>query len=306
MNYLRLIRLPNLLMLVIMQCVIRYGFFKPFDVELKLSWLGFLFLVLATVLIAAGGYIINDIIDVTADKINKPKRRTIGVSIDPKRAKFIYYLLTFVGIGFGFTLSAVVDEPLYFLIFAGTALALYLYSRFFRKKALIGNVIVSFTIAISIVIVGMFELFPIDNDFDGDFKMFLLGFIKDISVAAFLINLIREITKDVEDIQGDHVARYRTLPVILGAQRTARIASIIGLITLTLISWYTFTYLYDHKITVAVLFFGVIAPLGYVSTQLWEADKKSQFTRLSLILKIAMLIGIMAIPLISHTIHNAI
>lgn len=305
-NYLRLIRLPNLLMLVVMQCIIRYGFFKPFDVGLKLSELGFIFLVLATILIAAGGYVINDIIDVTADKINKPKRRTIEVSIDPKRAKFIYYILTFVGIGFGFTLSAGLEKPIYFLIFAGTALALYLYSRFLRKMVLIGNVVVSFTIAISIVIVGVFELFPIDNDLDGEFKMFLLGIIKDISIAAFLINLIREITKDVEDIQGDHVARYRTLPVVLGAQRTARIASVIGLITLTLVSWYTFTYLYDDKITVAVLFFGVIAPLGYVSTQLWEADKRSQFSRLSLILKIAMLIGIIAIPLISHTIYNAI
>ncbi len=289
-----------------MQCIIRYGFFKPFDIELKLSSLGFLFLVLATVLIAAGGYVINDIIDITADKINKPKRRTVGVSIDSKQAKLIYYMLTFVGIGFGFTLSAVLEKPIYFLIFAGTALALYVYSRFLRKIALVGNLIVSFTIAISIIIVGLFELLPINNDFDGEFRVFLIGIIKDISIAAFLINLIREIVKDVEDIQGDYVARYRTLPIILGAQRTARIASIIGLISLTTISWYTFTYLYENKLTVALLFFGIIAPLGYTSTQLWDADKKSQFSRLSLILKIIMLIGIITIPLISYTINNAI
>lgn len=289
-----------------MQCIIRYGFFKPFDVELTLSSLGFFFLVLATVLIAAGGYIINDIIDVTADKINKPKRRTIEVSIDPKQAKLLYYIFTFVGLGFGFTLSAVLQKPIYFLFFAGSALALYAYSRFLRKIAFIGNLVVSFTIAVAIVIVGLFELYPIENDFDGEFKMFLLGIIIDLAIAAFLINLIREIVKDVEDIQGDYVARYRTLPVILGAQRTARIGSVIGLISLTLISWYTFAYLYDDKLTVALLFFGVIAPLGYVSTQLWESDKKSQFSRLSLILKIVMLLGIIAIPFISHTIYNAI
>jgi len=66
----------------------------------------------------------------------------------------------------------------------------------------------------------------------------------NISIAAFLINLIREIVKDIEDIQGDHVARYRTLPIILGAQRTARIASVLCLITLTLISWYTIFWSY--------------------------------------------------------------
>lgn len=289
-----------------MQCIVRYGFFKPFDVELTLSSLGFTFLVLATVLIAAGGYIINDIIDITADKINKPKRRTIGVSIDPKLGKLLYYIFTFVGLGFGFTLSAVLDKPIYFLFFAGSALALYAYSRFLRKIAFIGNLVVSIIIAISIVIVGLFELYPIENDFDGEFKMFLLGIIIDLAIAAFLINLIREIVKDVEDIQGDYVARYRTLPVILGAQRTARIGSVIGLISLTIISWYTFAFLYDDKLTVALLFFGVIAPLGYVSTQLWESDKKSQFSRLSLILKIVMLLGIIAIPFISHTIYNAI
>jgi 4-hydroxybenzoate polyprenyltransferase len=133
-----------------------------------------------------------------------------------------------------------------------------------------------------------------------------LDVIFDIAIAAFLINLIREIVKDIEDIQGDHVARYRTLPIVLGAQRTARIASILSLITMTLISWYTFTFLYDHKITVGILFFGVIAPLGYVATQLWEADKKSQFSRLSLILKIIMFIGIISIPFISYAIENAI
>ncbi|WP_299680581.1 geranylgeranylglycerol-phosphate geranylgeranyltransferase [uncultured Dokdonia sp.] len=304
MNYLRLIRFPNLIIIIATQCIIMFGFFKPYTIELTLSILGFIFLVTATTFIAAGGYIINDIIDVTADKINKPKRRTVGVSIDPKRAKLLYYLFTFIGIGFGFTLAAVLSTPLYFLLFAGTAFGLYMYSRFLRKIVLVGNVLVSFTIAIAIAIVPIFELLPIDPGYDDDLKRLLLDIILDISIAAFLINLIREIVKDVEDIQGDYVARYRTLPIILGAQRTARIASVLSLITLTLISWYTFTFLYDHKITVGILFFGVIAPLGYVATQLWEANKKSEFTRLSFILKIIMLVGIIAIPLISYTLEK--
>ncbi len=293
-------------MVIVMQCIIMFGFFKPFDIELSLSSLGFTFLVIATVFIAAGGYIINDIIDVTADKINKPKKRIIGVSIDPRRAKFFYYIFTYVGVGFGFVITAVLKEPLYFLIFPGIAFLLYLYSRFLRKIAFVGNLLVSLTVALSIMIVGIFELFSIDGYYDNELKAFLLDIILNISIAAFLINLIREIVKDIEDIQGDHVARYRTLPIILGAQRTARIASILCLITLTLISWYTFTFLYDHKLTVAVLFFGVIAPLGYVATRLWEDDKKSHFTRLSLILKVIMFIGILTIPLISQTIADAI
>lgn len=289
-----------------MQCTVMYGFFKPFDIELTLSQLGFFFLVIATVLIAAGGYIINDIIDQTADKINKPKVRTVGVSINEKRAKFLYYLFTFVGIGFGFTLSFVIKISAYFAIFAGTAFGLYMYSRLLRKMALVGNILVSLMVGLSIAIVVIFELLPIDPGYDEELKRFLLDIIIDIAIAAFLINLIREIVKDIEDIQGDHVARYKTLPIVLGAKRTAKVASVLSLLTLTLISWYTFTFLYEDKLTVGILFFGVIAPLGYVSTQLWEADKKSQFSRLSIILKIIMLVGIISIPFISQAIQNAI
>jgi len=294
------------MMVIVMQCTVTYGFFKPFDIDLPLSRLGFIFLLFATVFIAAGGYIINDIIDITADKINKPKKRTIGVSIDEKQAKFLYYIFTFVGVGFGFIICAVLGKPVYFLIFVGSAFALYAYSRFLRKIALIGNLLVSVTVAATIVIVGIFELFSIESDIDNEFKIFLFDVIMDISIAAFLINLIREIVKDVEDIQGDHVARYKTLPIVLGAKRTARIASVLSLLTMTLISWYTFTFLYEDKLTVGILFFGVIAPLGYVATQLWEADKKSQFSRLSIVLKIIMLTGIISIPFISHAIENAI
>ncbi len=293
-------------MVIATQCIILYTFFKPFDINLTLSRLGFIFLVIATVCIAAGGYIINDIIDITADKINKPKKRTVGVSIDEKQAKLLYYLFTFIGIGFGFILCAVHKKPLYFLIFVGSAFSLYMYSRFLRKIALIGNVLVSLTVALSIITVGIFELFPAEAVIIDEFKMFLLDIIIDFSIAAFLINLIREIVKDVEDIQGDHVARYKTLPIVLGAKRTARIASVLSLLTMTLISWYTFTFLYEHKLTVGILFFGVIAPLGYVATQLWEADKKSQFSRLSIALKVIMFIGIISIPFISQAIENAI
>ena len=291
-----------------MQCVIMFGFFNSFEIEVNLSTLGFVFIVTSTVLIAAGGYIINDIIDVTADKINKPKKRTVNVSIPEKKARLLYYIVTFTGIGIGFTLAASLKKPLYFLIFVGTAFALYMYSMFLRKMPFVGNLLVSFIVALSIIIVGIFELFPIDtgNSFETELRRFTVDIILDIAIAAFLINLIREIVKDIEDIQGDYVARYRTLPIILGAQRTARIASVICLLTLTMISWYTFTFLYEDKVTVGILFFGVVAPLGYVAMRLWEADKKSHFSKLSLVLKIIMLLGIIAIPFISNTINSSI
>ncbi len=306
MKYLKLIRISNLIMIIVAQCIIRYGFFIHFKAQITLSTLGFVFLVLATVLIAAGGYIINDIYDVTSDKINKPNKRIVDVSIDAKKARLLFYLVTFTGIGLGFILSAMMAKPLYALYFFGAATGLYVYSRFLKTVPLVGNILISVIVALSILIVGVFELLPSINVYNKESQMVVFNILRDIAIFAFMINFLREIVKDIEDIQGDHVARYKTIPIILGVKRTAQITTVMGLIMVMIISLYTFTYLYNEKWAVAIVFFGIIAPLGYVCAQLWEASNRKQFKRLSLILKIVMFIGICAIPLISYSLDHVI
>ena len=293
-------------MIIVAQCIIKYGFFMHFDAEITLSTLGFVFLVFATALIAAGGYIINDIFDVTSDKINRPSKRIIDVSIDSKKARLLYYLFTFTGLGLGFILSAMIMKPLYALFFFVSAIALYVYSRFLKTVPLVGNILISVIVGLSILIVGVFELLPIVNSINADTQMVVFNVLRDISIFAFMINFIREVVKDIEDIQGDHVARYKTIPIILGVKRTARIMAIIGLVCVAIISLYTFTYLYNEKWAVAIVFFGIIAPLGYVCAQLWEASSKKQFHKLSILLKIILFIGICAIPMISYSLDHVI
>ena len=117
MKYLRLIRFPNLIIIALAQLVVRFGIIEVLDAEITLSYLGLSFIILATVLIAAGGYVINDIFDITADKINRPKKRLIGREIKESQAKLIYFLLTFSGVGLGFVLSNMMGVPIYFLYF---------------------------------------------------------------------------------------------------------------------------------------------------------------------------------------------
>ena len=248
----------------------------------------------------------NDIYDITADKVNKPASRIVDVSIPRKKAQLYYYLFTFTGIGLGFILSAMIGKPLYILYFVVVALSSYIYSRFLKTVPLVGNILVSIIVGASILIVGVFELLPQLDAANSQNQMISFNILRDISIFAFMINFLREIVKDIEDIQGDHVARYKTIPIVLGAQRTAQITSIVGLVVLAIISLYTFNNLYTEKWAVATLFFGVIAPLGYVCAQLWEVTTKKQFTRLSLFLKIIMFIGICAIPLISYTLEHVI
>lgn len=303
---LRLIRPVNLLMIIAMQCIIKYGFLAHFNIDITLSTLGFIFLTLATACIAAGGYIINDIFDVTADKINRPSTRVVGVHLDPKRARLLYYIMTFTGIGLGFVLSAMIMQPLDILYFVGVGIGLYVYSRFLKTIPLLGNILVSIIIGASLLIVGVFELLPQIDSLNRANQMIPFKILRDIAIFAAIVNFLRELVKDIEDLQGDHVARYKTIPIVLGAKRTAQLTAILALVAIILITRYTFTNLFNEKWTVGVMFFGVIAPLGYVSAQLWEATHKKQFSRLSLLLKIIMFIGICAIPLISYTLENVI
>ncbi len=306
MKYLALIRIPNLVMIIVAQCIIRYGFFNHLNVEISLNTKSFVLLVLATALIAAGGYIINDIYDIVADKINKPNKCIVQASINIKKAKFLYYLCTFTGVGLGFFISTQIQKPLYTLYFCSIAMGLYVYSRFLKTIPLLGNILISVIVALSILIVGVFELLPSSNSYNINSQMIVFSTLKDIAIFAFMINFLREIVKDIEDIQGDYVARYRTIPIILGIKRTAQITAVMGLINVMIISMYTFTYLYNEKWTVAIVLFGIIAPLGYVCAQLWEATSKKQFKRLSLFLKIIMFNGICAIPLISYSLDHVI
>ena len=105
MKYLKLIRYQNLLMIAFMQCLFRYGFLKLQNVPLALADWQFALLVLATVFIAAGGYIINDIMDVETDNFNKPNKVIVGKSISESMAYNLYFGFTITGVLIGFLLS---------------------------------------------------------------------------------------------------------------------------------------------------------------------------------------------------------
>ena len=107
MNYLKLIRYQNLLMLALMQLVFRYGFLELQNIPLALADWQFGILVLATVCIAAGGYIINNIMDVETDAENKPENVIVGKFISETKAYNLYIGFTVIGVAMGFYLSNV-------------------------------------------------------------------------------------------------------------------------------------------------------------------------------------------------------
>lgn len=304
-HFFNLIRWKNLLMIALMQYLIKYALLLPFQqshgVFITLNDFNFFLLVLATICIAAGGYIINDVYDIETDRINKPNKLIINKYITEKTASTLFIILNVIGVGIGFYLSHGIGKPSFFAIFFIASALLYIYSSSLKQIAVVGNIVVSIVVALSILLVGIFELIPVITDNNKAVQTTFINIIRDYAIFAFMINLVRELVKDIEDIDGDYKAGIETLPILIGRERANKIIVILSLIPIFSISYYVITYLFKQELVVGYFLILVIAPLIYVSIKLFSAEQKAQYKHISLILKLVMLTGMLSLLLYNFT-----
>jgi 4-hydroxybenzoate polyprenyltransferase len=308
MKYLQLIRFQNLMMLALMQLVFRYGFLELQNITLALSDVQFALLVFATISIAAGGYVINNIVDVDTDSENKPEKLIVGRSITETSAYNLYIGFTVIGVAIGFYLSNVIDKPSFAALFIIIAATLYFYATSLKQSLLVGNVIVALLLSISVLIIGVFDLYPVTNEENRSVMGLLFGILLDYALFAFVINFIREIVKDLEDIEGDRNQGMNTLAIVLGTNKTAKLVFGLSFIPIVLAGNYINSYLFPSNLlfgTIYGLIF-IIAPLFYFTTKIWSATKKEEFHHLSTVLKWILFFGIFSILVFSLNIkYNA-
>lgn len=300
-NFFNLIRWKNLIMIALVQYLIKYAlllpFYESYGVTTTLNAYGFALLVLATICIAAGGYIINDIYDVETDKVNKPNKVIITKSITEKKGLILFISFNVIGVGLGFYLSHVVDKSVFFMLFFIASALLYIYSSYLKQMLLIGNIVVSLVVTLSILLVGIFELLPVINDTNRPVQIFFFRIILDYAIFAFMINLIREMIKDIEDIDGDYKAGMQTLPIVLGRDRANKIVFFLSLIPLFSVIYYVITNFFKQQLLVGYFLVFVIAPLIYITIKLFSAELKSDYKHISLMLKLVMLTGMLSLLL---------
>ena len=292
------------MMIFLIQYALRYLFIIPklaiAEFSLAINDWQFFLLSLSTVLIAAGGYIINDIEDVVSDSINKNEKRIVGVHLHENTANNLYTLITFLGVLIGFGLTMLYDIKLIGFINVFTAGLLYFYSNTYKCVALIGNLVISILTGMIMIVLLVTEPSAMASN---EIKVFVSGF----ALFAAILTLIREIIKDIEDMKGDAVVGCKTLPIVIGSGPSKWIATgITGFLFILILfsqySWYeTIDYLSQGNITSRFyIVFGYILlfitlPLGYLAFQLVKADEKSAFTNCSKIAKLIMAAGIFSI-----------
>lgn len=298
MKYLKLIRYPNILMIAVTQILIKVFLIDAFFTSNALSNFEFSLLVLATVSIAAGGYIINDIYDQQADEINKPKRRLVGKSITETQANNLFIALNCIGMGLGFYLSYSIEKFKLSLLFVFASGVLYLYANSLKKRILVGNFLIALNISLAIFIVPIYTLFPFVNPESSATFIPVFKLIGIYAIFAFWVNFLREIIKDAEDINGDYNTGISSLPIILGTARTSTLVGTITIIVAALLFILLYSQLYNQIGFVAYVLFTAVAGLLYTGIRCFGSKKQTDFKHISLLYKWVMVLGISSIPVL--------
>ncbi len=285
-----------------MQIIFRVGYLEPIQIPLSLWYWQYALLIASTILIAAGGYIINDIMDQETDLENHPEKVIVGKYISESKAYTLYVTLTIIGVALGFILANTVQHSNLSVLFVLIATLLYFYASTLKQIAFVGNLVVALLLAFSVVIIGIFDIYPNTFDFNKDQMHQAFSILIDYALFAFSINLVREIIKDCEDVEGDNLQGMKTLPVYIGVQKTSKIAFVLLLFPAIYLSYYTKSNLFDDNLYLATLYLivFVLAPIVFCLTKIWSAKDKSDFHFISTALKWIIFFGILSIAVITY------
>jgi len=303
--YLRLIRITNLIIIVLTQYFFRHFIIIPLykleNVVPPSGEIYFLFLVLSTVFIAAAGYAINDYFDMRIDRINKPDKMLLGKIIPRRMAILIHGIFTGAGILCSFIAAFMIGSWKLGFISIIIAFTLWQYSHKFKAAFITGNFIIALSSAFVVFIVWLFEIYAQMNSGQAIIigVKFFYFFAFAYAIFAFLTSIIREIIKDIEDIEGDRKVGCKTIPIKLGTKKAKIIINLFVAVSIMFILLIMFKLSFFPKFNLLLYYLGLlIALFVYLLFMLFKATEKSDFSFLSLYLKIIMFAGLLSMQLI--------
>lgn len=267
-------RLPNLLIIALAQLASAYMLAdgRP---EALLSF-QLLLLIVSTMLVAAGGYIINDYYDLKIDMVNRPEKVVVGRILSRRKAIVMHLLISFLAIALGFFVSWQIG-----LLHCFSVFLLWFYSNLLRRY-LIGKITIAVLTSMSILAVGLMV---------GEASYRLMAF------AAFgaAIIWIRELIKDLENAPGERAYGVESMPEVWGIKGTKNFILLIGLVSIGLLIYFlievrnmVFTYYYV----------ALSGPVAVFSIMLFRADRKIHFTRLRRMTNLLILAGLLSMLIV--------
>lgn len=311
-TFLKLVRWPNLLIVAFTMILMRYAVVEPviskitvsiiggtgemMPLSLKFPWYDFLILILATVSLTAGGYVINDYFDIRTDLINRGEV-IVGSKVPRRKAMLLHNILNIIGVTAGFYISWKAGYfwmGMLFLIVSGL---LYFYSASYKRQFLVGNLVVAILTAMVPLLVVFYEWpalyrFYEVNAFSSPDLNVIFYWVGGFALFAFITTLTREIIKDIEDFEGDMAYGRNTVPVVTGILTARIIAIVLTAVTIAMLYLVWRFFLHD-KITLVYISAAVVVPLAIVIYRLILSPGKRQLHSASRLMKIAQCSGVL-------------
>jgi 4-hydroxybenzoate polyprenyltransferase len=270
--------------------------------ELAYPDLQFALVALSTALMAAGGYIVNDIFDQEADNINKPKRLIAGSVFSVNSCWALYWLHTIPGLFIGLYLALHIG--IYQLMVVPFLIVglLWFYTTTYKKMPLIGNIVISLFTGFVPLVVGYFELLSERKTFQ--MELFDIRYVWGYAVFAFLISMVREILKDLEDMDGDRNSDCQTMPVVWGVLISKGFALLFLTLLLSGLAWLEYLQYTNLDYVSFGYFLGAVSfPSVLLLIWIVRAKFKSGFRMASHLSKFIMLTGISSMVVFWYTLQ---
>jgi 4-hydroxybenzoate polyprenyltransferase len=301
--FLRLVRWPNLVMIAVTQVLFYFSLVQPLyekGINSHFEKLHFLLLIVASVLIAAAGYIINDYFDLNIDQVNKPERTVIDKIIKRRWAIVLHLFFSFTAIIISFYID--LKSTTFWLGISNIicAFLLFGYSISLKKKLLWGNILISALTAWVVIVCFLcyYNSFYCSNCDRTFLELYDNRFIR-ISFLyagfAFIVSLIREVVKDLEDMDGDAKYGCRTMPIAWGIPASKVFVAVwlvvlIGMIGIVQFYVLQFGWIWSTVYCIVL----IIAPLVWILQKLFKAQVPKDYHRLSSVIKFAMFTGLLS------------
>lgn len=250
-------------------------------------------IVFASAITIASGYIINNFYDAQKDLINRPNKSMLDRLVSQTTKLRVYFTLNFIAVLMGLIVSWRA-----FLLFSVYIFLVWFYSHKIKKYPLVGNLMAAVLAIFPFFAILLFYYYKVPfEELENQKGHFAVIFAH--ATFLFLLILIREMIKDLENIKGDLANNYQTIPIIYGVKTSKKIITILTIFTV--IPVYILIEIYDVGY-MDIYFYVSFIILLFFLLSLWRANKKGRYLLLHNVLKFLIVAGVFCIVLINPSI----
>ena len=300
-GFLKLIKWPYLLGYILVLFLIKYLFFLPASMSeglaLTLNNFSFFIFVLAQCCLLAAGFVIRAIFNKERNALLQPNKQMINKYISEKTAYNYFFILNILGVGLGFFLTNNINQPKLFALFFIISALQYLQANALKQIPFLGNLILALIYGFFVFSIGIMELIPSAQPQNFPKQLFYLDLLKDYSLLIMLIFLGVDMLEDLIYYKADKQLGLQTLAVTIGLEKASKITAIVCLLPIIATVYYIITYLFSQIILMAILLLFLVAPLLYLSINLFlNQEKETTLEKLHKIFISIKIVGVLILP----------